>query len=199
MGVRIPNLDEIKARDPLLGEALETLADLHDNLGQKLSVNPQGKTLTPPAHVNLHVTAQNGVLHTTVDNGNNPRTRNLHNFVEWDTNPNFTNAQVEALHVGTQRRIPTFLGAKVYLRSYTMYPDGEQQSPYQYAEIHDNAPTFVTSATGTGVTTTTSKVIGPAPPPTRGSGTSPVPGQGFGVEHFVADATTPGKPPKVFK
>jgi hypothetical protein len=45
MGVRIPNLDDIKARDPLLGEALETFADLHDNLGQKLSVNPQGKTL----------------------------------------------------------------------------------------------------------------------------------------------------------
>ena len=203
MGVRIPNLDEIKSRDPLLGEALETLADLHDNLGQKLSVNPQGKTLTPPPHAALSVVAQNGVIHATVDNGNNPRTRQLHNFVEWDTNPNFQNAQVESLHVGTQRRIPTMLGTTIHLRSYTMYGDGEQQSPYKYASIHDGLPTQTyLQATGTAPTGTTivnSTLPGPDLPKSTGSGTSSVPGRGFGTEHFVSDATNPGKPPKVFK
>jgi hypothetical protein len=199
MGVRIPNLDLISQRDPMLGEALQEFVNLHDNLGQKISVNPQGKTLTPPPHVALEVTAANGVLHASVDNGNNPRTRNLHNFVEWDTNPNFSNAQTESLHVGTQRRIPTFLGKTVYLRSYTMYADGEQQSAYKYAQIHDKSPSFVTSATGTGVTSTTATITGPTPPPTRGSGTSPVPGRGYGVEKFVSSPTSPGKPPKVFE
>ena len=204
MGVRIPNLDHIKARDPLLGEALETLADLHDNMGQKLSVNPQGKTAVPPSHVALNVTAANGVVHATVDNGSNPRTRNLHNFLEWDTDPNFTNAQVEHLHVGTQRRIPTMLGTTVYMRSYTMYADGQQQSPYKYAQIHDGlqSQTYLQSTNPTppsGTQTVTVSLPGPNLPRSTGSGTSPTPGQGFGIEQFVSEATTPGKPPKVFR
>lgn len=204
MGVRIPNLDDIKARDPLLGEALETLADLHDNMGQKLSVNPQGKTLTPPPHVALNVVAANGVLHATVDNGANPRTRQLHNFIDYDTNSNFSNAQTESLHVGTQRRIPTMLGTTIFLRSYTMYPDGEQQSAYKYAQVHDGlaTQTYLQSTTPTppaGTQTVSTALPGPALPATTGSGTSPVPGRGFGVEKFVAQTNTPGKPPKVFK
>jgi hypothetical protein len=199
MGVRIPNLDEIKARDPLLGEALETFADLHDNLGQKLSVNPQGKTLTPPPHVSLNITAANGITHFTVDNGSNPRTRQLHNWVDWADNPTFQNAQTEHLFAGTQRRVATMLGGPIYARSYTMYADGERQSTYTYASIeHDGLQPAITSVTGTGVTTTTATLAGPALPKSTGSGTASVSGQGFGVEKFVPQATTPGKPPKVF-
>lgn len=203
MGVRIPNLDSIKSKDPLLGEALESMADLFDNGSQKLSVNFQGKTLTPPPHVALNAVAANGVVHVTVDNGNNPRTRQLHNFVDYDTSPNFTNAQTESLHVGTQRRIPTMLGTTIYMRSYTMYPDGEQASTYKYTQVHDGLPTQTylqaTGSAPSGTTTVTSTLPGPAFPPTKGSGTSPTPGQGFGIEHFVSSAANPGKPPKVFK
>jgi hypothetical protein len=203
MGVRIPNLDWVKATNPLLGEALETFADLFDNVGQKISVNPQGKTLTPPPHVSLNAVGQNGIVHVSVDNGNNPRTRQLHNFVEYDTDPNFTNPQTESLHVGTQRRIATFTGQTIYLRSYTMYPDGEQQSTYKYAQINDGlASQTYLQATGTppsGTQTVTTTLPGPVFPPSKGSGTSPTGGQGFGVEKFVSSDTTPGKPPKVFK
>jgi hypothetical protein len=173
-------------------------------VGQKLSVNPQGKTLTPPPHSALNAVGANGVIHVSVDNGSNPRTRQLHNFVDYDTDPNFGNAQTESLHVGTQRRIPTMLGTTIYLRSYTMYPDGEQQSTYKYTSVHDGlaSQTFLQSTNPTpptGTKTVTTTLPGPAFPPTRGSGTSSTPGQGFGVEKFVSEPSTPGKPPKVFK
>jgi hypothetical protein len=187
---------------------MEEMANLHNNMGQKLSVNPQGKTQVPPSHVALNVVAQNGICHVTVDNGNNPRTRALHNWVEYDTDPNFSSGttQVEHLAQGNQRRIPTMLGQPIYFRSYTMYADGEQQSAYKYASVTNDGGTssltYLQSTSPTPPANTqivTTGVNGPPLPKATGSGTSPTAGRGFGIEKFVSNPTTPGKPPQVFK
>jgi hypothetical protein len=202
-GVQIPNLDWIKQTYPLIGEAMEEFANLHNNMGQKLSVNPQGKTDPPPPHTQVSAVGANGVIHVTVDNGNNPRTRGLHNWFEYDTDPNFGNAQAEHLFAGTQRRIPTMTGSTIYVRSYTMYQDSAQRSAYRYTAVNDGlgSQTYL-QATGTpptGTTSVTATLPGPAFPASKGSGTSPTPGEGFGREQFVSVAGTPGKPPKVFR
>src|ERR1017187_8776573 len=204
MGMSITNIDKITEENPLLGEALQSLADAHDAMGQKLSVNPQGVSQPPPPHVSLTVTAANGVCHVVADHGNNPKTRNLEHFIEYQNTGNWKDAQVEHLGVGNQRRIPTFLNSKVYFRSYSMYRDSTQRSDFSYATVdHDGTPTFTTGVAlahpGSAVlTSTTASLTGPPLPPSKGSGTSPTPGQGFGQERFVSAATTPGKPPSVF-
>jgi hypothetical protein len=172
----------------MIGEAIEALKNGIEQLGQKTSVNPQGNTVAPAPHNDIKVTSGQGIVHVALTD-TSPRTRNVHNFVEWATTPNFSDAQTEHLGVGRQVRIPTFLGDKtpVYVRSYAMYSDGSRSSHTYYGSPTNPTPIKDGSA-----------VVGPMPPPPTGSGTSGVPGEGFGAEKFVAEKTNPGKAPKVF-
>lgn len=189
MALKIPNLDWIKNHEQfyMIGEALQALANNDEQIGQKLSVNPQGNTVAPTPHANITVAAQGGITHVALTD-TSARTRQVHNFVEWDTNNNFSNAQTISLHVGRQVRIPTFMGTTpVYVRSYAQYPDGTRSSHTYYGSPTNPTPIFDGAATH-----------GPVPPPTTGSGTSNTPGEGFGKEKFVSPPGLPGQAPKVF-
>lgn len=189
MGLKIPNLDFIKSRDPLLGEAIEALVTHVENTAQKTSVNPQGNTVAPAPPTAIKVTTNASGIHRVSWTDNNPRTRNARYFHEWDTDPNFGNPQTTPTHVGRQVSIPISMGDKpVYHRVCAQYPDGPRSawvyhgSPTNPTGVIDNAPT-----------------VGPAPHPTTGSGTSSTGGQGFGIEKFVSSPVAPGIAPKVFK
>jgi hypothetical protein len=188
MSFKIPNLDHFWEHSPLLAEALQSLRDGVDSLGQKLSVNPQGETNAPEPPSAINVAAAGGVTHITLTD-KNPRTRQVHYFVEYDTDPNFTNAHTEHLGVARTRRIPTFMGADkpLYVRAYAQYPDGRRSSIIYHGSPHDPTPINDGAVTN-----------GPALPPTTGSGTAQSPGYGFGHDKFVSPPLTPGKPPKTY-
>jgi hypothetical protein len=189
MALKIANLDWL-LNDPMLhlaGEAIQSVSQALENLSTKLSINSQGDTRPPAPHSAVNVVAKGGVTHVSLMD-NNPRTSQVHNFVEWDTDRNFSNAQ--PIHLGPTRqvRIPTFMGVTpVYVRSYTQHSDG-QRSEFSYHGTKQNPTPIIDGAT----------IPGPTPPPTTGSGTSPVAGHGFGVEPFVSSPTNPGKRPSIF-
>jgi len=184
---KVANLDSIWNNAPILAEALQSLRDGIDTIGQKLSVNPQGPTIAPTPPQALNVVASGGITHVTITD-NSPRTRHVNYFVEYDTSPNFSNAHPLHLGIGRSARIPTFMGpTPIYVRAYAMYPDGPRStliyhgSPISPTPILDGAPT-----------------VGPSLPPTPGSGTSTHAGYGYGRDKFVSPPRTPGKPPKVY-
>lgn len=187
MSFKVANLDHFWNNFPLFAEALESLRAGIDTLGQKMNVNPQGQTLPPAPPSALNVVAQNGITHVTLTD-NNPRTRQVHYFVEYDTNPNFSNAHTVSLHIGRSARIPTFMGSTpFYVRAYSMYPDGGR-SNIIYKGTAQRPVAILDGAAA----------VGPPLPKTPGSGTSKVPGHGFGQEKFISGPNTPGKPPKTY-
>src|ERR1700723_1705462 len=112
MALKIANLPELK-NDPYLykvGEAIESLAQAHENLSYKLSVNSQGDTQPPAPHSAIAVTAKNGITHIALTD-HNPRTSAVPNFVEGATSKDFSDAQPIHLGAGRQVRIPTFMGS----------------------------------------------------------------------------------------
>jgi hypothetical protein len=144
---KVPNLDHIWANNPLFAEALESLRNGIDTMGQKLSVNPQGPTIAPSPPSAINVSAASGITHVSLQDSN-PRTRNVHYFVEYDTNPNFSNAQTIHLGAARQVRVPTFLGT-TYWRAYSQYADSPRSSIVYHGTT--TAPTAVSDgAAGAG-------------------------------------------------
>lgn len=189
MPLKVPNLDWIKSWNPLLGEALESLVNAHENIAQKLSVNPQGSTVAPAPPSAVNVTANASGIHRISWSDSNPRTRNLHYIHEWDHDSSFANGQSTITSGHRQLSIPIAGGTKpVFHRVCAQYPDGARStwvyfgSPTNPTGVVDGAPT-----------------AGPLPHTSTGSGTSSVPGHGLGQEKFVSSQALPGKPPKVFQ
>lgn len=148
MPFKVPNIDTIWNHNPIVAEALQSLRDGIETMGQKLSVNPQGPTNAPAPPSAINITAAGGITHVALED-NNPRTRNVHYFVEYDTNPNFTNAQT--IHLGTARqtRVPTFLGGSTYWRAYSQYPDSPR-SDIKYYGTPENPSAVSDGAVGGG-------------------------------------------------
>lgn len=188
--IRVPNLDAIKSNPntTAIGEALEAVANSIDTLGQKSAMNPQGPTGAPAPPSGINVTANASGIHRISIIDNNPRTRQVHYFHEWDTDPSFGNPQPSHLGVARQISIPISMGtAPVYHRTFCQYPDGDR-SPIVY---------FGSSSKPTGVVDG-APVSGPAPHVSTGSGTSSGGGYGFGREPFVSSPAQPGKAPKIY-
>lgn len=192
MALKVPNLDSITANPMFtpIGEALSAISTAVDNMGQKLAVNPQGSTLAPAPPSAINVTANASGIHRVSIVDNNPRTRQVHYFIEHSISRNFRDADTQTEHLGVarQRSLPQSMGkTPVYYRAYSMYPDGQRSQMVYFGSATN--PTGVVD----GATTT-----GPAFHPSTGSGTSTGAGYGFGQEHFVPNPTTPGRAPKVY-
>jgi hypothetical protein len=190
MPLRIPNLDSIKNNPAttLIGEALEALTNGLETVGVKAAMNPQGNTNAPAPPSATAVTANASGIHRISITDNSPRTRQVHYFHEWDTDPAFGNPQTAHLGVARQVSIPIAMGSTpVYHRVYCQYPDGDR-SPIVYLGSSSN-PTGVVDGSPT---------PGPVAHPTTGSGTASGGGHGFGREAFVSSPSQPGKPPKIW-
>ena len=161
-----------------LGVALQRLEDAVNQLGVHTATDPTGTVPAPPAIQKLTIkTDGNGTVHGTIDD-NNPISRGLHYFVEYDTTPAFSRPHV--VHLGVSRTMhPFILPAKdddgnaqqFYFRGYSHYPGGEPGPPLHFG---GDVPTPV-SPGGTSQMTLL---------PSTGSGTAPNDGQrgasGFG-------------------
>lgn len=171
---------------PVFGQYLDDLAgkiqEGINNLGQNLGADPTGMVATPATIQQLTVkTNGTGLVHAVITD-NNQIQKNLHYFVEYDTNPAFT--QPHVVHLGASRTMnPLNLPAnddngnpqKFYFRAYSQY-----QGSHPGVPIHFGGPVPTAVAPGGSQNLT---LI-----PSTGSGTAQPTGQqggsGFGKVLF---------------
>jgi hypothetical protein len=130
-----------------LGDALERLVKGVNTTGVNLGVDPTGVQPAPPPIQQLNVkTNGTGLVHVTIDD-HNQISKNLHYFVEYGTDPNFSQPIVK--HLGVSRTMdPITLPAKddannaqkFYFRAYSQYPGGH---PGPVVKFGGTSPTAV--------------------------------------------------------
>lgn len=161
----------------LLARALQQLEDGVNALGQQLAAEPIGLAEAPPPLERMNVKTAGEMVHVTLTH-NAPITKNIHYFVEYDTDPNFP--QPHVAHLGTSRGIVLNLPSKTdgggathnwYFRGYPQLPGSKPALPVNYG---GQTPTPVTLSGSTQLTLQSS----------TGSGTAAANGQqggwGFG-------------------
>ena len=170
MPLTTSELAEITSWNPRLASLLKKVVD-HINVWQRQTGSaPAGQLPAPSTIGGLQVAAGNGYVDVAILDSNavNPGT---HYFLEWDTSPNFSNARVIDLGCARNLPQPLFLGNQtIYLRAYSSYPGSVTSQVVTYGK----PPTAVVAG---------GAVIPPTLAPAQGSGTSQIPGFGFGTPH----------------
>ena len=116
-----------------LSDALKRIVDGVNLTGTHIGVDPTGTQPPPPPVQAINVKSNgSGLVHVTIDD-HNEIAKNLHYFVEYDTDPNFPRPVVK--HLGVSRTMdPLTLPAlddqgqpqKFYFRAYSQYPGSKQ-------------------------------------------------------------------------
>jgi hypothetical protein len=161
----------------VLARALQQIEDGVNNLGQQVAAEPVGFSQPPAPLQSVNVKTAGEMVHVTLTH-NVPITKNIHYFVEYDTDPNFP--QPHVIHNGTSRTIAPFtLPSKddgnnpvsYYFRGYPQFPGSHPAAPVNFG---GTSPTAVTLGGTTQMTLL----------PSTGSGTAAANGQqggyGFG-------------------
>jgi hypothetical protein len=122
-----------------LHDALQRLLAGVNNLGSHVAVDPAGTMPPPPPIQQLTVkTNGTGLVHAVISD-NNLISKNLHYFVEYDTDPAFK--QPHVAHIGASRQMaPLNLPAKddngnpqqFYFRAYSQYQGGHPGEPIHF-------------------------------------------------------------------
>lgn len=164
----IAQIAPLKSRDPYLYETLVQIVNSINLTAKQSGISPTGSLPTPPAIGAIEVTAANGLFDVALTDKEAAQAGIVY-FVEFDTSPTFANAHV--LFLGPSRNGHVALGnATYYWRAYSMYQASGVRSPI--VVLGGSAPIGVAGGGG---------AAGPAPGPAQGSGTSQVPGFGFGT------------------
>ena len=163
--VTLRHIAAIRAKDPLMAEMLQELADGINHVQIGTSV------VGPPNNVgSLSITQQNGNFDITITD-NSSVVRGIEYIVEWATNSNFTGAR--QIFLGSSRthniNLGSLGGAGTYWRAYSQYPNSIPSKPIYF----NGNPIISGGATS------------PSPQPSTGSGTAEStgqqPGQGYGI------------------
>jgi hypothetical protein len=174
--LNIPQLAQIKGRDPYLYESLKQVVGAVNSIGLATGVDPSGSIAAPDSIGGISVTAADGIFDIAITDNSAVR-RGIFYFVESDTTQSF--AQPHVYFLGSSRNLRVSLGNQtLYWRGYSQYT-GSAPSP----SVTFGSP--ATAVTGGGVS-------GPAPQPSSGSGTATGQqgGSGFGTSQTQnVDAT----------
>lgn len=102
-----------------LAELIQSMGTGVNNLEQQTNGNTQGAPQPPGAINELTVNGANGHYAVAIKD-ENPIYRGISYFVEHDTDPNFSNPQIE--EIGASRNKSLFLGeGQRYFRAYSSY------------------------------------------------------------------------------
>lgn len=172
-----------------LGTVLRGIQNGVNNLGQNLGAEPAGTIPPAPQIQGLTVKANNGAVHAVISD-KNAISKHVNYFVEYDTNPAFT--QPHVVHLGASRSMsPINLPAKddngktqqFYFRAYSQYLGGNPGAPVHFG---GTTPTPVSPGGNMQMTLI----------PSTGSGTAQPNGQqggsGFGKVLFRPNQVRPG-------
>lgn len=181
MALSYKNRAYVNEKDPRLAEALDDiLTRLYATAGQT-NANPAGVPPKPPQIGALRVTAAGGVVHAQITD-NSPVQRGVVYHFEASTTPNFSAPIL--LQSGPSRDYRGALGSQqIYMRAYSQYATGHPSAP-----VWHGTPASPTAISPGGQ-------LGPAYPPSKGSGTAPSTGtQGGAGFGFVQSRTAPPPP-----
>jgi hypothetical protein len=146
--------------NPLLAEALESIATQVGHVADQTTATVGGTTAAPPAPTSLNVMAAGGI-HDMVITDHNPVQRQINYFVEYSDTPSFVAPRV--IDLGQSRNHRTALGNQtLFFRAYSAYPTSTRSE----AVYHGGSATNPVAVNGGGATT------GPALQASQGSGTS---------------------------
>ena len=165
--LNIPQLAQIKARDPYLYESLKQVVGAVNSIGRATGVDPSGSIGAPATIGGISVTAADGIFDLAITDNSAVR-RGVFYFAESDSDPAFTQPHVYFL--GSSRNLRVSLGNQtLYWRGYSQYIGSAPSTPVTFG-----APPAAVTGGG---------AAGPAPQPSSGSGTATGQqgGSGFGV------------------
>lgn len=158
-------LDTIREDYPQVYEALQSIVSAVNQQGALLGTDPAGTVAAPSNSGTIDVTQDAGLVSVQIQDPAPQRLVEYH--IEFDTDPGFLNARL--VSNGPSRNVVKYMGAlTTYWRFYKQLPGSPVSEIVYFGTAED--PTAVVG-TGSGA---------PTLQPTTGSGTSPVPGGGFG-------------------
>lgn len=169
--LNVPQLAQIKARDPYLYESLKQVVGAVNSIGKATGVDPSGSIAAPAQIGSVSVTAADGIFDIALTD-NSPVRRGVFYFLESDTDPSFSSPHVYFL--GSSRNLRASLGNQtLYWRGYSQYIGSVPSTPVAFG----SPPTAVTGGGS----------AGPPPQPSSGSGTATAQqgGSGFGVSQTL--------------
>ncbi len=165
--LNIAQLAPLKNGDPYLYESLINIVTAINRLSIKAGVDPLAAVAPPTPIASLAVQAANGWFDLAITD-NAPARAGLFYFAESDTTPAFASPRVYFL--GATRNLYVQLGNQtLYWRAFSQYIGSNPSTPVSFG-------TPPSAVVGGGTT-------GPAPLPSRGSGTASgtvLGGNGFG-------------------
>ena len=91
--LNIPQLAQVKARDPYVYESLQQIVNAINALGRATGVDPSGSIAQPDPIGGISVLAANGIFDIAITD-NSAVHRGIYYFAESDTSPNFTAPRV---------------------------------------------------------------------------------------------------------
>src|SRR5436305_63095 len=117
--LNVPQLAQIKSRDPYVYESLKQLIAAVNAIGRATGVDPAG-TIAAPAQIgSISVTAADGMFDIAIVD-NSPVRRGIFYFAESDDTPAFSMPRVYFL--GSSRNLRVALGNQtLYWRAYSQY------------------------------------------------------------------------------
>jgi hypothetical protein len=169
--LNVPQLAQIKGRDPYLYESLKQVVGAVNAIGRATGVDPAGSIAAPASIGSVSVAAADGIFDLAITD-NSPVRRGIFYFAESDTTPAFTAPHVYFL--GSSRNLRVSLGNQtLYWRAYSQYIGSTPSPPVPFG----SPPTAVTGGGS----------AGPPLQPSSGSGTATAQqgGSGFGVDQTL--------------
>lgn len=146
------NLQQIKSLYPIIGECLQDMTNVDNNIGAQTNSAPVGIIQNPVKHSALTVTAGGGYFLAQITD-NSPTNRGKENFVEVSEDQNFSAGTVHVEHLGASQTLYRNYGPKkLYFRSYSQYAtSGPGQPIYASADgTSGTAPTIAGNGTAAG-------------------------------------------------
>ena len=175
--LNIPQLAQVKARDPYVYESLQQVVSAINSLGRAAGVDPSGSIAQPAPIGGISVVAADGIFDIAITD-NSAVHRGIYYFAEADTSPNFTAPRV--YFMGSRAILRVALGnLTLYWRGYSQYIGSTPSAPVTFG----SPPTAVAGGGS----------AGPALQASSGSGTATGQqgGSGFGTALTLAvDSTT---------
>jgi len=174
--LNIPQLAQVKARDPYVYESLQQIVSAINSLGRATGVDPSGSITAPSAIGAISVLATGGIFDIAITDNSSVH-RGIYYFAEADTSPNFTAPRVYFL--GPSRNLRVALGnVTLYWRGYSQYIGSTPSAPVTFG-----SPATAVAGGGS---------AGPALQASSGSGTATGQqgGSGFGVAQTLAINST---------
>lgn len=184
--ILIKNLEQLRATNPLLGEALDSIASQMNNSNAQTGADPtSNQAAAPPPISQLNVSSGGGAFHVQIID-NNPITRQINYFLEYSETQGFQQPQVYPM--GPSRNAYLNLGNKtLYMRAYSAYATGPASPAVFLGSTGNPQP-----VTGGGATT------GAPLLPSAGSGTASSNGTQGGTGFGPTPVRTPsGLAPRV--